>query len=127
MAKIINSMAQLKKLIDDSEYAVYARWSRGFAKDSKQGASRDYLSGETHAGLSAAEVNPAWLSDDAYLARRVTEYIFLRTKDEKIGCHLYEGVECGKDSDGYPSITKIEHVATLSNAFVEKLMAMRGI
>lgn len=126
MAKRINTIKALKKLISDDSKTLYVRWSRGFRFDSKQGESRDYQNGGCHAGLSAVEINSDWVEDDKWMARRMTEYLFLRMKDGAINCHIYSGVEVGKDSDSYESITEIEYIATLSNDLVKELMAIKN-
>jgi len=125
--KRINSIKALKEIIGSKGKTLYVRWSRGFAMDSKQGESRDYLNGGTHSGLSAVEINPEWAEDDKWMARRITEYRFLKMKDSLIGCHIYSGREIGKDSDGYESIDGIEHIATLSTALIEKLLEIKNL
>ncbi len=124
MAKRINTITGLKKLIS-SDQVLYVRWSRGSAMDARQGRSRDYASGEQHAGLSAVLVNPDWTQDDVWLAGRVTEYWFLRGKDPLIGCHIYAGIVVGTDSDGYQSISDVTHVATLAGKLVEQLLGIK--
>ena len=129
MAKRINTIKALKNLISDDSKTLYVRWSRGFRFDSKQGESRDYQNGGTHIGLSAVEVNIYWAleGNEKWMAERVTEYLFLRMKDAAINCHIYVGIEVGKDSDGYESITEIQHIATLSNDLVKELMAIKAV
>ena len=124
--KRTNGIKALKKLIGNTDGNLYVRWSRGFAKDLKQGRSRDYLAGGEHAGLSAVKIDPEWSTDEKWLARRMTEYRFLRMKDGLIGCHIYSGREVGKDSDGYESITDISHVATLNNALIDELVEIKN-
>ena len=126
MAKRITTVEALKKLISSENDNMFIRWSRGFAMDSKQGSSRDYQNGSTHNGLSASLVNKYWAEDDVWMAERVTEYFFLKMKDQKIGCHIYSGDIIGTDSDGYESITNISHIATLSSDLVLELMRIKG-
>ena len=126
MAKRITSIESLKKIIASEDGNMFIRWSRGFAMDSKQGSSRDYQNGSTHNGLSASQINKYWADDEVWMAKRVTEYFFLRMKDSKIGCHIYTGNVVGLDSDGYESITNITHVATLSGDLVLELMRIKG-
>ena len=126
MAKRITTIKALKKLIASEQGNMFIRWSRGFAMDSKQGSSRDYQNGSNHNGLSASQVNKFWSDDEVWMAKRVTEYFFLKMKDPKIGCHVYTGNVVGKDSDGYESITNITHVATLSGDLVLELMKIKG-
>lgn len=123
--KRINSMTALKKIIS-RQPGSFVRWSRGPAMDARQGRSRDGQSGEAHAGLSAVSINPEWVTDEAWMARRVTEYRFLRLKDPRIGCHIYAGQVVGEDSDGYESISSIVHIGTLSNALISKLVEIKG-
>lgn len=126
MAKRITTIEALKKLIASEQGNMFIRWSRGFAMDSKQGVSRDHQSGSVHSGLSAVEVNSDWATDDVWMAKRVTEYFYLKMKDSKIGCHIYTGEIVGTDSDGYESITNITHVATLSRELTIELMQIKG-
>lgn len=120
MTKIKN-IAELKILIGLDTRELYVRWSRGFVQDKKLKHSTDYQSGKVHAGLSAVRINPDWASDDQWLARRITEYSFLRVKDHRISCHIYSAKKIGIDSDGYDSITNIEHVASVSDKVISEL------
>ena len=126
MVKRIGTIETLKSLISNSSETLYVRWSRGFSMDNKQGNSRDYANGGSHSGLSAVEIDPDWVEDEKRLARRITEYNFLRMKDPKIGAHIYSGVEVGKDSDGYELIVGIKPVATLTGALVKALVELKG-
>lgn len=101
--KILRTIEAVRKVAVHAEGAAFIRWSRGPAKDRKQGMSRDYASGGRHIGLSASQIDCADWSD-AKLARRVREYRFLRMKDSAINCYLYIGRRLGADSDGYESI-----------------------
>jgi len=122
--KRIATLDALKKIIAMTP-GLYVRWSRGPKYDKR--ASRDYLTGGTHAGMSAVCVDPEWASDDKWLARRVVEYRFLKMKDPAITCYLYAGAEVGTDSDGYSSIaTDAKCVAKLTEDLIERLVELRG-
>jgi len=102
-----------EKTIDDIERLsekygkVYIRWTADPKYDLKKDAnSRDYVSGETHNGLSAVEVS----SDDhpVDIADSLSEYMFLRLKDPKIKPVVYRAERVGTDSDGHATIRPIE-------------------
>lgn len=90
---------QIMALQDSGTRNIYIRWSRGPKYDNKP--SRDQLTGNTHAGLSAVWID-YWERD--YMVRRLKEYQFLRIKDLLIDAYIYQAEEIGKDSDGYSSI-----------------------
>lgn len=125
--KKINTISELKKIISETSVPLYVRWSRGPAKDKKQGVSKDYQSGANHAGLSAIEIEQEWGCEDKYLARRINEYLFLRIKDCAIGCWIYTGERVGEDTDGYDSIINISVVARVSNKLIDKLQVIKNV
>lgn len=127
MPATIKTIKALKALINNYPSQLYVRWSRGPSLDRKQGQSRDYLSGGTHNGLSAVPVDRDWTTDDKWLARRVTEYRFLKMKDNLIGCHIYSASQVGTDSDGYALIADIKPIANLSGKIVTKLCELKNV
>lgn len=124
--KQIKTIKALKKNIEQSENAIYVRWSRGPAKDKKRGYSRDYVTGNNHNGLSSVLIEKEWLSDDKWLARRITEYNFLRLNDNKIACWIYEGKRVGTDSDGYDLIIDINCIAKINNNLSEQMIELKN-
>ena len=82
--------------MNDSGTVLYVRWSRGARYDKKP--SHDFVSGHNHTGLSAVKIGN-W--GDDYMIQRLSEYRFLRIKDDRINAYIYTGTEIGKDSDGY--------------------------
>lgn len=121
--KTIKAVGQLKSLL--STPGMYVRWSRGPAMDAKQGVSRDYANGGCHNGLSAVPAED-WHSQrgEGYMAVRVTEYRFLKMKDERISCYLYAAVRVGTDSDGYAAISTPTEAYKISPALLAELVAM---
>lgn len=82
---------------------VYIRWAAGADFDLATGAlSRDYVSGETHNGLSAVEITAD--THPADIARALSEYMFLRMKDGAIKPRVYLGERIGTDSDAHALI-----------------------
>ncbi|HAI60123.1 MAG TPA: hypothetical protein DCM32_09650 [Xanthomonadaceae bacterium] len=82
---------------------VYIRWSpsaKGDLSGSQQ--SRDFQSGATHAGLSAVEVTGDMHPVD--IAKRLSEYGFLRMQDRRSAPRVYLADRTGTDSDGYASV-----------------------
>lgn len=90
---------QIMALQDSGIKNIYVRWSRGPEFDVNP--SRDYVSGQTHSGLSAVFID-YW--ERAIMVRRMKEYEFLRLKDSLINAYIYQASEIAKDSDGYSSI-----------------------
>ena len=123
MGQTIKTLSALKDIIGTPD--LYVRWSRGPRLDAKQGMSRDYQAGCTHSGLSAVPVESDWTDDDRYLSSRMTEYRFLRLKDERISCHLYCADRVGTDSDGYALIKDIKPVAKLSEKLIAELVILK--
>ena len=97
----VNDITDIRTLLDQGE-KVFVRWSAGPKYDLKPNAkSKDYVSGETHEGLSAVELTPD-MSDGEIFAM-VRDYSFLR--GEKADApYFYAGRVVGRDSDGTPSI-----------------------
>jgi len=123
--KNLNTIGALKKFINENNESLFVRWSRGPAMDKKQGNSRDYLNGAVHNGLSSVEIKKEWTTDDEWLARRINEYVFLRMKDNLIGCWIYKGEKVGEDSDGYDLIDNVEPVAKITNKLVNILQDIK--
>jgi hypothetical protein len=123
---MIKTTKALYKIIAAADDNLYVRWSRGSRIDRRQGTSRDYLSGSPHTGLSAVPIDADWAADDVRMARRVTEYWFLRIKDEQIGCHIYRAERVGTDSDGYALISHIQQVGTLDEALINELRRLKA-
>lgn len=99
---------------------AYVRWSRGPEFDLAPGAaSKDYVSGEMHPGLSAMELEKGM--SDGQLFRYLRDYSFLRMKDKEIRPHIYSGERVGFDSDSAPSITPRAYIGTLSDDVVNFL------
>lgn len=48
-----------------------------------------------------------WATNDKWMARRMTEYLFLRMKDSAINCHIYAGI-FGVFMDDDEEIDKLE-------------------
>ena len=97
--KTFTSLSQIIKAADSK--TLYIRWSRGPAMDRKQGQSLDQVSGSYHSGLSAQAVRA---DQPELLAMMLVEYRFLRRKDARIYCWIFEGMQNGTDSDGAPTI-----------------------
>jgi hypothetical protein len=105
-----NFVKQVEELAE-KHGEVYVRWSPS-QKTDMQGKqqSRDFVSGETHAGLSAVKITKDMHPID--IASKLNEYSFLRAADEKSAPHLYLAKEVGKDSDGYSSIKPTKYLVT---------------
>jgi len=97
--KTFKSLSQIIEAAKDRK--LYIRWSRGPAMDRKQGRSLDQVTGSYHSGLSAQAVRA---DDPELLAMMLQEYRFLRRKDARIYCWIFEGAQNGTDSDGAPTI-----------------------
>jgi len=123
--KTIKTISNLKKIITESQDTLFVRFSRGPAKDMKQKNSRDYLNGGIHEGLSSVQIEKDWVLEDNWLARRITEYNFLKMKDNLIGCWIYTGKRIGEDSDGYDLITNINCIAKVHNQLVSHLVDIK--
>lgn len=123
---IIDNIDALKQLIQLSTDKLFVRWSCGYDLDVAQKQSRDYAAGSTHNGLSSVEIDSDWTTDDKWLARRITEYRFLRMKNANIDCHIYMGDIVGVDSDGYELISNISPVCTLSNDLITILCGLKN-
>ena len=116
--KEISSIDDLKSFTDENP-GLFVRWSANPKLDIKQKFSIDKVSGRSHAGLSAVEIEPGW--SPGKLARRVEEYGFLRMNDPNVKPWLYEGKRVGTDSDGYPVIEIKKAVGKLSDSLVSDL------
>jgi hypothetical protein len=113
--RTLGTLAEAEKLIDDYRERgidIYIRWSRGKGYDNRP--SRDYANGGQHTGLSASKIGN-WGGE--YLLRRLTEYRFLRIKDNKIRGYLVTGKQVGLDSDGYEliDVNSIDYIAKLGD------------
>ena len=103
-----NFKAAQKAVSDIEKFAetygkVYVRWTVDPKFDMKDGArSRDYVSGETHEGLSAVEISSSDHPVD--IASALSEYIFLRMKNPKIRPVVYAAERVGTDSDSHALI-----------------------
>lgn len=119
---VVNTIRELQNY---SRKGYFIRWSRGPKYDLKYPFSRDWGTGEIHAGLSAVELNPDWTSTK--LAMRIKEYSFARINDLTSAAKapttawIYKGRIVGRDSDGYPVIAQAVAIARLSNSFIEEL------
>lgn len=118
MGKQINNFNELKEIIGNNK-DYFIRWSRGPKYDLKMKNSKDYLTGEIHAGLSAVQIDPEWST--GYMARRSKEYGFLRSKDPKINAWVYKGEIIGTDSDGYPTIKIKKTIGSFNKKLVKKI------
>ncbi len=99
---------------------VYVRWSPSSSLDlSGNRVSRDFVSGETHSGLSAVDINSG--DDDIDIASKIREYGFLRMQDSRSRPHIYAANVVGRDSDGYPSIIPTKVLATASNDVIKAI------
>lgn len=116
--KEISSIEDLKSFTDEKP-GLFVRWSISPKSDIKQRFSVDKVSGQSHAGLSAVEIEPGW--SPGKLSRRVKEYGFLRMNDPNVKAWLYEGKRVGTDSDGYPVIEIKKAVGRLSDSLVSDL------
>ena len=82
--------------------SIFVRWSPTSERDLEPGrVSRDFVSGDTHAGLSGIEITPDM--DDETIARRISEYGFARMQDPDSVPRIYYGEKVGADSDGHAS------------------------
>lgn len=116
----IDTIGDLRKLINTADGEVFVRWSNAPEHDLKEGAaSRDYVSGETHSGLSAVPVDSSMT--DALLASRLHEYGFLRMKDSDLRPRIYIAKSIGKDSDGYDLIRPSKYVGVISDKLISQL------
>jgi hypothetical protein len=99
---LINLVSKIEKEAE-KRGSVFVRWSPTASKDLKPGAvSRDFVSGQTHAGLSAVEVTGDMHPVD--IAKALREYGFLRMQDNRSVPRVYGGQKVGIDSDGHASI-----------------------
>lgn len=103
---------------------VYVRWSPSAERDLTPGSnSRDFVSGQTHAGLSAVEITKDTHPVD--IAKALAEYGFLRMQDSRSSPRVYLGQRIGTDTDSHALIrpTKMLHevpadvVAALDKGF----------
>lgn len=111
----LSTLDQIHDAIKDDKKSFYVRWSRDPKHDLKKGArSRDYVTGQVHEGLSARDITPDM--PPHRLARALTEYA-----SPGLWPHIYSGKQVGTDSDGYPSISDLDHVGSLSPQLVTSL------
>ena len=115
--KKVSTIDQARDAIQDRKKLFFVRWSRDPKHDLKKGArSRDYVTGQVHEGLSAVNITPDM--PPHRLARALTEYA-----SPGLWPHIYSGRQVGTDSDGYPSISDLDHVGSLSPELVSNLRA----
>lgn len=96
------TISNIEKLAEQHG-TVFIRWSGDEASDFLKGAkSRDAISGEFHNGLSAIPIYADTHPVD--IAKRLSEYSFLRLKDRASRPRVYIGNVVGTDSDGYALI-----------------------
>jgi len=99
--------------------AVYVRWSASEKHDlSADAKSRDYGSGEIHAGLSSQKIDADM--HPVTIARRIAEYNFVRGFGNNKGAYprIYTADEVGTDSDNAVSITNLKKVIDVPKSFV---------
>jgi len=109
----IDFVSQIEKLAE-KHGNVFLRWSPSSSGDlSGLRRSRDFVSGETHPGLSAVEITGDMHPVD--IASRLSEYSFLRMQDPASRPRVYLGNKIGVDSDGYASIRPTQLLAEPSD------------
>lgn len=120
MPKPIGSFDDVRRLLNENDN-VFVRWSASGKHDMTPGArSRDYASGNEHAGLSALGLDRDASNDQLF--RFLRDYGYLRSAgNERAVPRLYSGRRVGKDSDGADSIIPDRHLGTLSDDFVRFL------
>jgi hypothetical protein len=119
----IEFVSQIESLAE-KHGRVYIRWSPSASGDlSGKQASRDFVSGETHSGLSAIEITGDMHPVD--IAFRLSEYGFLRLQDRRSTPHVFLAEKVGVDSDGYesikPTMLLLDSDADVVNAIDSKL------
>jgi hypothetical protein len=103
-------LQELKNIAAEHPGKVFVRWSSGSKYDMAPGAvSKDYQSGERHAGLSAVPIDGS--DTIANIARYAGEYGHFAPE-----AHVYLGDVVGTDSDGYASIKPLKHLGQLDEA-----------
>ena len=108
----IHSIDDIRNLLSEGKN-VFVRWSAGPKYDMAPGAkSKDFVSGQTHDGLSAVELTKD-MSDQEIFAM-VRDYSFLRGENADAP-YFYHGKSVGRDSDGAPSIVPTEHLGSGSS------------
>lgn len=96
------AVSDIEKLAEEHG-KVYVRWTVDPKYDMSENAnSRDYVSGETHNGLSAVEISAE--DHPADIASALFEYMFLRMKNPKIRPVVYKAERVGTDSDSHALI-----------------------
>ena len=96
------AVSDIEKLAEEHG-KVYVRWTVDPKYDMSENAnSRDYVSGETHNGLSAVEISAE--DHPADIASALSEYMFLRMKNPKIRPVVYKAERVGTDSDSHALI-----------------------
>jgi hypothetical protein len=117
MPKTVNSFDDVRRALDQNE-RVFVRWTQSQKHDMTPGArSKDYQSGQEHAGLSAVPIDRDFSDDQIF--RFIRDYGYLRSAgNERAVPRIYSGKIVGKDSDGAVSIVPKEHIGTLSDDFV---------
>jgi hypothetical protein len=105
----LHSIEDIQKVLS-ADKKVFVRWSAGPKYDLAPGAkSKDYVSGQTHDGLSAVELTQDMSPQEIFAM--VRDYSFLR--GEKANApYFYSGRVVGKDSDGTPSIVPTEFLGS---------------
>ena len=112
-------VSELERLADEHG-TIYIRWSPTIERDlTPNSVSRDFVSGQVHSGLSAVEITDSMRSVD--IAKRLSEYGFLRMQDPKSVPHVYLAENVGTDSDGYASIRPTKHLLTADKTVVASI------
>lgn len=114
-----NFLKQVENL-SEKHGKIYVRWSANEASDLAKGAaSRDYLNGGLHAGLSAIPITGDMHPSD--IAKRIAEYSFLRMQNKKSMPRIYLADKVGVDSDGYDSISNLRKLTDVPDFFVSAI------
>lgn len=101
------AFARRVEALAEKHGTVYVRWSPDALVDLRgPQRSRDFLSGETHAGLSAVPITSDLHIVD--VAKRIAEYSFARIQDRNSTPHVFIAKRVGTDSDGYASVKPTE-------------------
>lgn len=110
----INCFSDLRQALSEHG-TLFVRWSAGPEYDLRPGAaSRDYQTGEIHAGLSAVAINNDM--GDEELFRFLRDYSYLvDANGAAAACHLYTGTVVGMDSDGADCISPSAHIGAMTD------------
>lgn len=120
-AEFDSALAFVKEVesLAEKHGAVYVRWSASEKHDlSVDAKSRDYGSGEIHAGLSSQKIDADM--HPVTIASRIAEYNFMRGFSNIKGAYprIYTADEVGTDSDNAVSITNLKKVIDVPKSFV---------